>query len=201
MTLSNGEFTYQPPGLGDGQYLFKLIYDADCEPCNLNLEYDLSNAVANWPAEDEFTADCEDCLPSTFLVPNKSYVFSVWVKQDVSGADPFEPWDQTFTEPTVSLAFNSGATIIGPYNPSDANPSIGVYAGPIIEGWQLMEITFITPSAITDMNVELSAPNGPCFFDDIRLFPKDGSMKSYVYDPQNLRFVAELDERHFATFI
>jgi hypothetical protein len=199
LDLNSGQFTYQPMGLSQGQYLFKLIYDAYCEPCNLNLEYDLSNALADWPAENEFTSDCDDCLPSTFLVPNKAYVFSIWVKQDASGSDPFEPWDQTYTEPTVSLAFNAGATIIGPYDPSDADPALGVYAGPIIEGWQLMEITFMTPSTITDMNVELSAPDGPCFFDDIRLFPKDGSMKSYVYDPQNLRFVAELDERHFAT--
>ncbi|HTA61359.1 MAG TPA: hypothetical protein VK835_02840, partial [Bacteroidia bacterium] len=37
------------------------------------------------------------------------------------------------------------------------------------------------------------------FFDDIRVFPFDGSMKSYVYDPTTLRLVAELDERNYAT--
>lgn len=46
----------------------------------------------------------------------------------------------------------------------------------------------------------LETTSGSALFDDVRIFPADGSMKCYVYDPTNLRFVAELDERHFATF-
>ena len=38
------------------------------------------------------------------------------------------------------------------------------------------------------------------YFDDIRIFPFDASMKTYVYDPINMRLAAELDERHYATF-
>lgn len=48
--------------------------------------------------------------------------------------------------------------------------------------------------------VQFGTSGVPVYFDDIRIFPSDGSMKCYVYDPENLRFVAELDERHFATF-
>jgi YD repeat-containing protein len=46
----------------------------------------------------------------------------------------------------------------------------------------------------------LNSLDDEIYFDDVRMFPYDGSMKCYVYDPENLRFVAELDERHFATF-
>ena len=38
------------------------------------------------------------------------------------------------------------------------------------------------------------------FFDDIRIHPFNANMKSFVYDPINLRLMAELDENNYATF-
>ncbi len=38
------------------------------------------------------------------------------------------------------------------------------------------------------------------YFDDIRIQPFNANMKSYVYDPINLRLVAELDPNNYATF-
>jgi hypothetical protein len=72
---------------------------------------------------------------------------------------------------------------------------------PIVDDWQLVTLEFTTPVDIDYVDVALSSDDGSTvYFDDIRFFPFDGSMKTYVYDPVNLRFVAELDERHFATF-
>lgn len=56
------------------------------------------------------------------------------------------------------------------------------------------------PFSESDITITLVCEEGSAYFDDIRVFPADGSMKCYVYDPLDLRFVAELDERHYATF-
>lgn len=73
-------------------------------------------------------------------------------------------------------------------------------AGEIIDGWQRIEGEFTIPASASDISIELNctSPTGDCFFDDVRVFPTNGSMKSYVYDPVNMRLVAELDERNYA---
>jgi len=38
------------------------------------------------------------------------------------------------------------------------------------------------------------------YFDDIRIHPFNGNMKSFVYDPNTQRLMAELDENNYATF-
>jgi hypothetical protein len=47
------------------------------------------------------------------------------------------------------------------------------------------------------MNATSSAP---VYFDDLRITPFNGNMKSFVYNPVNLRLMAELDENNYATF-
>jgi hypothetical protein len=37
-------------------------------------------------------------------------------------------------------------------------------------------------------------------FDDVRIHPFNANMKSFVYNPVNLRLMAELDENNYATF-
>jgi hypothetical protein len=186
-------------------WLYQLTFNNSCPSCNLNLSYDLSDGMSSWPEEPTYSADCEDCLPTTELQPEKPYVLSLWVKEedDNDGVNDLEPWSQTFYEPGIKIILNPGTTeevVVGPVYPTTPSTAeVQVYASPIIEGWQLLEITFTTPEEMSGFSLEFLAEDGPCYFDDIRMFPKDGSMKSYVYDPQNLRFVAELDERHFAT--
>jgi len=41
---------------------------------------------------------------------------------------------------------------------------------------------------------------GTIYFDDIRIQPFNADMKTYVYDPVNLRLVAEMDANNYATF-
>ena len=64
------------------------------------------------------------------------------------------------------------------------------------------EIT--VPVGATSMKLKLnnhySVYNTRVFFDDIRLHPVSGNMKSFVYNSTNLRLVAELDENNYATF-
>jgi hypothetical protein len=74
--------------------------------------------------------------------------------------------------------------------------------GKIIEGWQRIEDTIWIPASATTMKLSFKSTNSgvPVYFDDIRMFPFNSNMKSFVYDPVNLRLVAELDENNYATF-
>ena len=41
---------------------------------------------------------------------------------------------------------------------------------------------------------------GGLYVDDIRIFPEDGGIQTYVYNPVNYRLVATLDGNNYATF-
>lgn len=72
--------------------------------------------------------------------------------------------------------------------------------GKIIEGWQRISEEFTIPNGIVRMNIGFeNAGDSATYFDDFRVYPIDGLMKSYVYD-KNHRLVAELDENNYATF-
>jgi hypothetical protein len=124
---------------------------------------------------------CEECIPK-FLPTNGKYVLSAWVKEDAAPSTT-----TTYTKP--SIVVTAGGTALPAFTPT----------GQIIDGWQRVEGVFTTTS-IQSIQVELKATGGVCYFDDIRIFPFDGSMMSYVYDPITLRLVAELDERNYAKF-
>jgi hypothetical protein len=65
-----------------------------------------------------------------------------------------------------------------------------------VEGWKLVEGTFsVTAGTLT---VELSAGAGTRV-DDIRIYPEKATIKTFAYDPKNLRLMAELDENNLST--
>lgn len=131
---------------------------------------------------------CEECIPSFMPDLGKQYLVSAWAKEENAPLST-----ATYLAPYLSLrSLNSSSGIISSV---EVAPS-----GPIIDGWQRMEDTLIMSPSAAKFQVYFGTHAGPVVFDDIRIFPADGSMKSYVYDPVTLRFVAELDERHFATF-
>jgi len=79
-------------------------------------------------------------------------------------------------------------------------------SGAIIDGWQriigILEIPTID-GATPLLRVELNCTNNSgneCYFDDIRFYPYNGNMKSFVYDEDTQRLMAELDENNYATF-
>ncbi|MCP9752453.1 PA14 domain-containing protein [Ferruginibacter sp. HRS2-29] len=74
-------------------------------------------------------------------------------------------------------------------------------SGNIIEGWQRIEGVITIPSGATSMNIGLrSLGSTDVYFDDIRLHPFNATMKSFVYNPSNLRLMAELDENNYSSF-
>lgn len=131
---------------------------------------------------------CDGCLPSFSPLPGKTYIVNAWTKEEGN-----ELGTLYYEKPRLRVQAPPG-TVQLELAP-DQNDAV------MVEGWQLMEGTFTMPALGGEIILSLASTDGsPVLFDDVRIFPADGSMKSYVYDPLNLRFVAELDERHFATF-
>lgn len=76
--------------------------------------------------------------------------------------------------------------------------SMGVKAiSPIIEGWQLVEKEMQISTNANSIDLELPAG---FYIDDLRIYPFESQMKSYVYNSINQRLIASLDENNFATF-
>ena len=111
------------------------------------------------------------------------YIMSGWVKIDtICNCKTYEGdlAEITFTGSAETYTFNP--------------------AGPIIEGWQRIEGRFSVPDDATAIQVTLNANNeNTTYFDDIRIHPYLGNMKSYVYDRISMRLMAQLDENNYAT--
>lgn len=155
-----------------GTYILKLSNMADCPHFLISLDNDA----------------CETCIGSFAPIPGNDYMLGAW-----SAEGPYDPTKITFTYPEIYVHFtlnDATTTSIGPLTPS----------GAIIDGWQRIEEKVSIPINAVDITIELTSTSGDVYYDDVRMFPVDGSMKSFVYDPVNMRLHAELDERHYATF-
>ncbi|MBL7932302.1 MAG: hypothetical protein JNL60_10385 [Bacteroidia bacterium] len=119
------------------------------------------------------------------------YLVSYWVKEYGAGGTP--PLDYTNNSITVKQA-NGTSFTTGNYKRST-----------IIDGWQRVEFTFTIPYGFSGpLNISLvnssSNSNQKAYFDDIRIHPANSKMKSFVYNPSNLKYMAELDENNYASF-
>lgn len=73
--------------------------------------------------------------------------------------------------------------------------------GRIIEGWQQLKGKFVCPDKETTLELNFNSGNAAAvWFDDLRLHPELGNMKSYVYDLKDYRLQAVLDEENFASY-
>ncbi|PJJ79985.1 hypothetical protein [Mucilaginibacter auburnensis] len=126
--------------------------------------------------------------PNGFEPLKKEYIFNAWVKD-------IQPTNKAFKG--LILTANG--------------QDIPLTVKAIVEGWKLMEgriniESYVTSTALytgagVPIELKLKSPESvSSFVDDIRIFPKDASMKTYAYDEKTLRLMAELDENCFATF-
>lgn len=153
------------------------------EVCNPELCPVISTLIP----KEECLPPCTACPASFQPVPGKEYILSAWVKEDQSS------FISTYTNAGIQLSFSTSG--------ADAGTTIYSPSGPITEGWQRIEQKFIVPAASTGIKITLKGVQGlDIYYDDIRIHPVDASMKSYVYDPETLRLMAELDENNYATF-
>jgi hypothetical protein len=142
--------------------------------------------VCDSPQFDGIKASANSILPPFEPYAGKRMLFSAWVKEEDScSCSPY-----TGDHITISFTNSGGGTSV------TLSP-----AGNVIEGWQRYEAIVDIPTGTTGLGMTLSAsPSAVTYFDDIRIFPFNGDMKSYVYNPNSLRLMAELDENNYATF-
>lgn len=137
---------------------------------------------------------CESCIGSFAPVPGESYLIGAWTKEPNAYNQDGVTTKTDYDQPEIMIHFTdiSGTPLpsVGPFTPS----------GAIIDQWQRIEEEFVIPVGAATIEIELTTAGDDVLFDDIRMFPFDASMKTFVYDPVNMRLAAELDERHYATF-
>jgi hypothetical protein len=131
---------------------------------------------------------CTNCIGS--FEPNAGdYMVNLWVREDINPQPP------TYNNAKIQVSFTGNPTVYT----FGTNPT----KNKVIEGWQRIEEKFTIPTAATFVNLKLINVGGSgqpdAFFDDIRIFPVDGQMKTYVYDPLTMRLSAMLDENNYAT--
>jgi hypothetical protein len=126
---------------------------------------------------------CTDCIPKFQPIDNR-YVVSAWVREVKNSGNSNAALNYTSQLKLTSV----GQPVI------TLTPS-----GQIIDGWQRIE-GFINTNSVGNLKMELIVTDNTvtAYYDDIRVFPYDGSMITYVYDPVTLRLAAELDERNYA---
>lgn len=160
--------------------------------------YDILN-VSHVNFENTNCLDCTSFSP----LPSHQYVVSAWVKQDLSSIDTSTPEGLQASQPltyedtgiTITFFDSNGQQIIS------NNPFYFEGSGPIINGWQKVYGIFEVNNSAHGMKVILNNTSGyDSYFDDLRIHPVQGSMKSFVYDNSTYRLVSELDENNFASF-
>jgi hypothetical protein len=119
------------------------------------------------------------CKGGFYPEAGKKYVFSCWVKDDK--AKPI----LTCKDVSVQISGVKESSL-------RLRPS-----GPVIEEWQLITGTF-TPVG-SNVNFTLKKGIGVTYFDDLRIFPAEGNMVSYVYDDLDLKLTNILDENNYFT--
>ena len=173
---------------GEGKYLLEVSYEQGCTGC---VTLDLNSGTSD--CNDDFTTPslnpCETCIGSFAPAADAKYLVSAWAKHEITSSEL-----TTYSDPEIVVDFldATGAVLAGlsqTFNPK----------GALIDGWQRIEEEFYIPTGTISLRLSLTSLDKPVLFDDVRVLPFDGSMKSYVYDPVNMRLAAELDERHYAT--
>ena len=139
---------------------------------------------------------CDDCY-SFQPIPNEEYWVSAWVKEDLNTQT------KSYTNAAINIRFFNAVDIEIIPDPFDTTVTVPFFkaTGNIIDGWQRVVGKFKIPANALTMKIDLvnESPTIPVYFDDIRIHPINGNMKSFVYDPVTFRLMAELDENNYST--
>jgi hypothetical protein len=134
------------------------------------------------------------------LIPGKSYVLSSWLKSlnslNENDTTSYQSPSGSYTR-GISLEFydNSGNPITG--TPAS---SVIVPSGAIIEGWQRAEDYVTIPANTARVVLVINSGLNTTLWDDIRIYPLTGNMQTYVYNKENYKVSAVLDNNNYATF-
>lgn len=149
--------------------------------------------------------DCDCTTENTpSIIPVKKFIVSGWVKEDHTAE---------------KVSYNDSAIQVGYYvveydeveeefvqiSDNVVMPSSSIFypSGAIIDGWQRIVGIVEVPENIFTIIVKLKNTGDlgvDSYFDDIRIYPYNGTLKSFVYDEETQRLMAELDENNYATY-
>lgn len=113
------------------------------------------------------------------LKPGKEYILDFWMKSSVFS-------------PSLIKCYDAGDNSI-----FDVTIGANDKVGKPLEGWQKVQKTFTMPQNANYISLSFATQS---YIDDIRIYPSNSSIKTYVYNPQNLKLSAVLDENNYATF-
>jgi hypothetical protein len=120
------------------------------------------------------------------ITPGKKMVFEAWIKAGPSPYAGVRFYDKAGTLVTANN-INFGLSAI------------------TVEGWTKIYGEFVVPAGAESLGIHLyggASQSGPgtSYFDDIRVYPAESNMVSYVYDRSDYRLSATLDNNNFATY-
>lgn len=117
------------------------------------------------------------CCTGTFR-PTKGgkYIISAWVRE--TGND----LAYTFTGPSLTIDNSQFTT-----------------SGNIIDGWQRIIGEFTVPLNAANLNLKFNKGSNTTYFDDIRIYPADGKIVTYVYDRNSHKLTFTCDENNYFT--
>ncbi|WP_299254021.1 hypothetical protein [uncultured Aquimarina sp.] len=130
-------------------------------------------------------------------IPGEKYVVSGWLKED-------RPQQVvSYTSSGIIIDFGPNQLFNDDQIPIEGDADYTFYpSGDIIDGWQRVIGIFEIPQDAVAIKIGLKGVGFgiDTYFDDIRIYPFNGNMKSFVYDNDTQRLMAELDENNYATY-
>ena len=169
---------------------YAAYFNTEGHSLNSSFAYTTSGGLITTAMACSFTKPIpatEQMLNPVFSpVSGEKMLFSAWVRENCTAPCTV----QNYANSKIELDFGGAAAAV-----------TLLPTGNIIEGWQKIEGEFTVPSNATTMSMHLVNNGGSAnYWDDIRIQPYNANMKSYVYDPVNLRLLAELDANNYARF-
>lgn len=130
------------------------------------------------------------------FVKNKTYVLSMWVSRQNQDVKTYQ------TSNLVQPIMIDQPSLNWYLMPSPALTSVKYTYGKIIEGWQKVDIEFTDDGTFKNsiFAIRFNTGERPLYVDDVRLSPKTGGMKTFVYDPLTFWLKASLNVDNYATF-
>jgi hypothetical protein len=164
-----------------GKYSLKLTGNAEIFK---EIGRDSTNASALYVSGNRYYLGHNELFKGFAPVLEEQYILSFWVK------------DNTATKTVPVEVYVGDELDYAKLNITTAHVSTKV------EGWKRVEISFpfVNYNPVAKQFRLRFKPSGTVYIDDVRIFPKNSMLKSYVYDERSQRLMAELDENNFATF-
>ena len=164
-----------------------ILISAPVAPAPPTTGVTLTDSTSTATGFDGVKAGASTLLPPFEPIAGQKMEFGAWVREINSCAcQQYSPGHVV-----IKVLLSNGDSTTYTLSP----------AGNVIEGWQRYDASFLLPTNATQVElVMLASDTAVTYFDDVRFHPFNADMKSYVYNPVNLRLMAELDENNYATF-